>query len=273
MVEASSGLDCVLVDCEGGQKNQELTSAYGVRGTPVAIFCDPEGKPIERLGAQDPASVAAQMRRVIARVNGQEPPPASSTPPFKDYSPEALRASQAAAKPLLLYFYDQSEASKAAHQALMDPVLKPHWNRLLVAKAPFLKGDPLCVRLKVERAPTIIVLDGSLENPEETPLIRIEGGRSARDLLRELEFGRDGRVAPGGAAPAEPRRLITKEDEALSDDELDRQFIEAQTMIAREWLRQGRKDKAVEVLNDLLKNYSKHKGSLEVRKLLDSISK
>lgn len=267
MVEAASGLACVLVECEGGRKNQELSNRYGVSSSPTVIFCDPEGRPLERLGTADPASIAAQIRRNVARVSGKEIPPASAPPP-RDYSPQALEASKAAGRPLLILFYDDSPASKATLEALADPILKPHWISFLVAKASFRKGDTLCARLKVDKAPTILVLDGSLEKPEENPIARIAGSRTAPEILQELNLVK---ATPTGTVSGEPRPIVTKEDEALSDDEVDRQFIQAQVTIAQEHLRSGDKAKAVEVLKDILKSYPKHKASIEARRILDAL--
>ena len=280
MVEASKDLACVLVNCDWGKKNVDLSTQYGVRGYPTVIFCDPDGKPLEELGARDAASVAAQMRRVVARVNaGEAAPPGPADPappPFGAFSPLALGAAKTAGKPLLVYFFDDSPASLSTHQSLMDPALRPIAPRFLAAKAPYAKDDPVCVRFKVDRAPTILVLDPTLERPEESPLARIAGSRSARELLRDLDPLRLGKSAPGpeppAGAPAGPRPFLTKEDEALSDDELDRQFIRAQLRVAEEHLNRNRRDKAKEVLNDIVKNFPKHRATLEAKKLLEKLN-
>lgn len=59
----------------------------------------------------------------------------------------------------------------------------------------------------------------------------------------------------------------------LSDDEVDRLFIQAQIKNAREFVRAGRKDKAREILDDVIKEYPQQKATLEARKLLAEISR
>lgn len=277
MVEASSDLDCVLVQCDWGRMNPVLAERYGVRSYPTVLFCDPDGKPLEQLRTGEPEAVAAHMRRFVARMKGLDPAAAAgpenpAPPPFTEFSPQVLALARRAGKPLLVYFYDDSPASISTHQSLANPVLRPVAPRFLVAKKPYAKDDPICVKFKVERAPTILILDTSLERPEDAPLARIGGSRSARELLRELEAIRAGREAEPELPTGGPRPLLTPEDEKLSDDELDRQFIHAQIRIAEEWLNKNRKDKAKETLNDILKTYPKHRASQEARKLLEKLN-
>ena len=267
MVDASRSLVCVFVDCDWGKKNRDLSEEYGVRGYPTVIFCDPEGKALEKLGARDPASVAAQIRKIAAAAAAGPAPP-----PMPEFALGAVGYARQKAKPLMIYFYDDSPASISVHQSIMDPILRPALQRLVAAKTAYRRGEGFSARFDVTRAPTILVLDAALEKPEAKPLARIEGSRSARELLRELEAVLGGASAPAAEGPAAERRpLVTKEDEALSDDEVDRQFIQAQMVVAREWLRKERKPKAIEVLKDIIKSYPKHVATAEARKLLETI--
>jgi hypothetical protein len=277
VVEASSDLDCVIVHCEAGTRNPLLQQRYGVRSWPTVLLCDPDGQPLDALRTGEPEAVATQLRRFVARMKGEDPDAEARAnpppPPFADFSPQALLLARRAGKPLLVYFYDDSPASISTHLALADPVLRPVAPRFLVSKKPYAKADPVCVKFKVERAPTILILDASLERPEDAPLARIGGSRGPRELLRELEAVRAGREGAEPEIPTGgPRPLLTPDDEKMSDDELDRQFIHAQIRIAEEWLNKNRKDKAKETLNELLKNYPKHRASQEARKLLEKLN-
>ncbi|HEX7901020.1 MAG TPA: tetratricopeptide repeat protein [Planctomycetota bacterium] len=57
----------------------------------------------------------------------------------------------------------------------------------------------------------------------------------------------------------------------LTDDEVDRLFIEAQIKIAREQIRQGREAKARATLESVLKDYPKAKAAQEAKKLLEGL--
>lgn len=59
----------------------------------------------------------------------------------------------------------------------------------------------------------------------------------------------------------------------LSDDEVDRLFIQAQVKNARELVKAARKDKAREILEGVIKEYPNQKATLEARKLLAELSK
>ena len=61
--------------------------------------------------------------------------------------------------------------------------------------------------------------------------------------------------------------------EKLSDDVIEKQFIWARVAVAQETLKQGSKPKAIEILEDVLKSYPKHKDTEEVRKILEAMRK
>jgi hypothetical protein len=67
-----------------------------------------------------------------------------------------------------------------------------------------------------------------------------------------------GKAAPPGPDPA-----------TLTDDEVNRLFIQAQIKAAREHLRAGNQAKARSILESVLKEFPKEKASLEARKLLE----
>ena len=76
--------------------------------------------------------------------------------------------------------------------------------------------------------------------------------------------------APAPAPPPKPRSL-GEDAKDLTDDEVERMFIQAQIRVARSDLERGRKDKARETLEGVLRDYPKAKATLEARKLLESI--
>jgi thioredoxin-like negative regulator of GroEL len=276
VIQASQSLSCIFVDCDWGKKNSDLSDRYKVGGYPTVVFCDPEGKPLRHLQGQDPESVAKQMLEFSAKYNSKPDPkgavPQISGKTFLQARAEARRSS----KPVLFYFSDDSPASTSVNLALVDPLLRDTIGRFVLAKADYRKGSDECVKFDVSRAPTILVLDCTLEKPEEKPLARIAGSRSARELKRDLEssLGAE-RVAPDPTTskPSSSSPGPKQPEEKLSDDELDRRFIQARLDVATDMIKRGNKEKAIEVLEDIIKTYPKHVETLVAKKLLEEIRK
>lgn len=272
MVEASRDLACIFVDCDWGKKNEALSAQYKIRGYPTVIYCDPDGRPLEGLDSDAPQDVAAQMRRIAKRYpSGAVDPEA---PAFAPNSGTAAREAKKVGRPLAIYFYDDSPGSVSVNLALTDETLKTLLTRFHFVKTEYRKDSPDCVKYGVDRAPTILVLDPSLPQPEAKPLARIGGSRGARELQRELEATLKASTAeaPVGEAPAK-RTVLPPIDETLSDDEVDRQFIQAMITVARASLSRGDRAKAVETLEDVIKSYPKHVAARDAAKLLEQIRK
>jgi hypothetical protein len=274
VIEASQALSCIFVDCDWGKKHGDLAERYKVRGYPTVVFCDPEGKPIGHLDERDPESVAKRILEVSAKYTAKLDPklavPQIAGRTYLQARADARRLS----KPMLLYFSDDSPASTSVNLALVDDLLKDTIRRFVFAKGEYRKGSDDCVKFDVSRAPTILVLDCSLEKPEEKPLARISGSRSARELKRDLEgalSSPSGDPSPTTSKPSGPTPGPKQPEEKLSDDELDRRFIQARLAVAMDMIKGGKKEKAIEVLEDILKTYPKHVDTLAAKKLLEDL--
>ncbi|HYF00334.1 MAG TPA: hypothetical protein VEJ18_15540 [Planctomycetota bacterium] len=274
VVEASKALVCVYVDCDWGKKNRELSERYGVRGYPTVLFCDPSGKPVERLRSHDPKDVAAQMRAFTANPAGpprEGPAPAMASLFEGDLGKAHLHA-QKTSKLLLAFFHEDSPASYTVAEALKSKELEATLGRFVIWGGAYTRGSKVAEQLGVDRAPAIVVLDPALPNPPEKPLARIFGSRNARELERDLAplAARRDPFEPKTGGPPPP---AAKEDpaEELSNDEVDRRFIQATVKVAREWLKKGDRAKAIEILEDTVKTYPKHVETKEARKLLDEL--
>lgn len=271
VVEAASGLVCIFVDCDWGKKNEELANEFRVTGYPTVAFCDPSGKDIGRLQGREIPDVLREIREIVRKYPaGPAPAGAPSTPAFQEYSPTLLR--NAAPKPVLLFFYDLSQASDTINRSLSDPGLRDLRNRFVLAQTEYKKGSELSTRCDVLRAPTLLLLDPAREKAESQPLGRISGSRSPRELQRDLEELLGGAAStearPNGPSPDAPRR-----EEPLSDDDVDRKFIQARISIALDASKRGKKAKAIEILEDVLQSYPKHVLTRDVKDLLDSLKK
>ena len=193
MVEASRKIVCIFVDCNWGKKNKELSDRFQVDGYPTVIFCDPDGKVIEHLRSRDAAGVQQQILEIVEKYQYR--------PSFTDNVTRAQQDARKASKPLAIYFLDDSAASVTVNRAFLDDGVKELLGKFVFATAEVKKGSDECARFGVTSAPAIVVVDASREKPEEKPLARISGSRSAKELRKELENA----LLPGAAeAPKAP---------------------------------------------------------------------
>jgi len=82
----------------------------------------------------------------------------------------------------------------------------------------------------------------------------------------EIDDGREPAAAPGAKVKPPPPPPIP-------DSELDTLFFKAKLQVAESHLQAGKKDKAIEVLEDAIKTYPKHSLVAEARRLLDQARK
>jgi len=267
VVQAASKITCIFVECAGGKKNKVLATKLSVKEFPTIYFFDASGNPLGFVSHRDGPALAAAIRDLSDR--------AVMRPLFPENIPQAMEGARTAKLPCLIYFYDDSPASLTVNRSLNDPELKPIRERFNYAKCEFKKGSEDCAKYDVDRAPTILVLDPTRAKPEEKPLARIASSRTPRELRRDL----DDALASfkGGAAAGVPDRPATGSlpipREKLSDDEVDRRFIQARINLALDYRKQGKKDKAIEVLEDVVQSFPKHVLTLDARTLLDQLKK
>jgi TolA-binding protein len=133
------------------------------------------------------------------------------------------------------------------------------------------KGSDVCVKYDVSRAPTILVLDASLPAPESKPLARITGSRNPRELRRDLDEALAAAGAATGTAAAPPLPPSPPRKEELSDDALDRKFIQARIDVAKGLIQQNKPKDAIGVLEDVIKSYPKHTATADAVKLLEKL--
>jgi len=274
VVEASRNVACIFVDCDWGKKNQELSTRYAVKGYPTVIFCDPQGKALGKLAVRDAENVAKALQALADSFGAKAVSPVTMVS-GNSYE-VGLADARRKKRPLLLYFNDDSPASISMNETLLDRSLLELHPKFSTATLKFVKGSPECLKFGVSRAPTILILDSRMEKPEEKPLARIEGSRSPRELKRELEATLPSREEPssgGGGGDLPSVQPNPAPQEKLSDDVIERQFIWARVAVAQETLKRGSKPKAIEILEDILKSYPKHKDTEDVRKILEDMRK
>ena len=268
MVQAAERLTCVFIECDWGKSNAELSTLYKVTGFPTVLFCDPDARPIAQLQSHEPGAVAKQMLDVAEKFGSKAELPPQPIEIRALPVPEAMATGKRLKRPVLLFFRDDSPASLSVAAALADPLLKDILAGFVPGADVYTKGSGHSATYEVTRAPTLLVLDPTLPKPEEKPLARIEGSRSARELLRELEALAVRQPSDSGAPSTDPRPAPKVPEEKLSDDEIDRRFIAARVGVANDMLKRGKKDKAIEIYEDIIKTYPKHVDTVAVKKLL-----
>ena len=274
MIDASRNVACIFVDCDWGKKNRDVSTKYGVRGYPTVILCEPDGTPLGTLSEREPEKVAEALK-VLSEKVGAKAPERIPLIIGNDYE-KALADARKRNRPLLVLFGDTSPATLTTADSLMDPSLTDLHPKFSTAKIDYVKGSADCNKFGVTRAPTILVLDCRFPRPEEKPMARIEGSKTPRELRRELEAvlpTRDPSATPlPGTADLPPVRRDPPQ-EKLSDDEIERKFIWARVAVAQDTFKRGSKDKAIAILEDVLKSYPKHKDTDDVKKVLDEMRK
>lgn len=262
VVEASSPLTCLFADCSNG-KNAALVDRLKIKQIPAIVFLDPTGVPLAVIQHRDAPSIAQAMTNLALMF--------STLPRFPEDIDAALATARKQERPLLVYFYDDSPASLTVNKSFSDPELKSLRERFAFARAPMRKGSDVCAKYDVGRAPTILVLDAALPAPESKPLAKISGSRNPRELRRDLEEALAGAAVAPGAAAAPPLPPTPTRKEALSDDALDRKFIQARIDVAKGLIQQSKPKDAIGVLEDVIKSYPKHAATAEAVKLLEKL--
>jgi hypothetical protein len=271
VIEASKAYVCVFVDCAWGKANEALSRKYGIRGYPDVVLVAPDGK-ASRTASRDAAGVAADLREFLARSGTPKPPPAgepsAEIPKIEGKAYAAARAEALKAKKFLLYvLLDESPASTALSFSLADESLRSLLGLFVRAKGEYRRNSEEAARFSVERAPTVLVVDPR----NEKVLLRVAGSRSPRELARDFEEASRARETPAGEPTPAPK---PKDDPApVADADVDAAFFQSRLNLALEYLRTGKKEKGVGILEDLIKTYPKHPKAEELRKMLEDARK
>lgn len=177
VVQASSKLILVLVDCSGGKFKDERTK-YEVGGYPSIVFLDPDGNKVGKLGDRSPDGVVKQFEE-LAEKHGR-------AAAWLEWD-VAVEQAKEQKKPVVILFTTPKADSQALETAVADDLLKDLRERFVCSKAE-IKSD-LAKRFKVSGGsqPVLIVADPNLEKPEEKLLKKLTGKKSAKELKKELE--------------------------------------------------------------------------------------
>lgn len=179
MVAASKNLVNVFVDCDWGNKNQDLSGKYGVRGYPTVIFTDSKGEVIAPLQDRSPEGVLKQIEQVAK----------SAGAGMIESWEEAAKVAKAQEKPVLYFFAGKGKDTEALEEALLDDSLGKAREAFVLAKSKISRDNADAKRFGVVSysQPVILVLDPNAEAPEKAPLKKIVGRKTPKELLKELQ--------------------------------------------------------------------------------------
>lgn len=172
---------CVYVDADWGKKNKDLSSKYGVGGYPHTVFTDPEGKEVGNVGGFAPTEnflpeveKAAKTKKAAAFLESWE---------------EAQTAGKDEEKPVAILFSNGKADAEALEAAIGDDLLKDLREKFVWCKFKLDAKSDVCKQFKVASSSqsVLMVVDPKAEKPEEKPIKKWSGKRTAKELKKELE--------------------------------------------------------------------------------------
>ncbi|MBI4563457.1 MAG: hypothetical protein HY716_02020 [Planctomycetes bacterium] len=179
VVEATKGLMPILVDCDWGRKNKDISGKYGVRGYPTVVFTDPEGGEVARMTARDAESLAKQISEMAAKH--------SRSVPWVESLEAALETAKKESKPLAIFFCDgKKDAEETEASLAADPVRSLH-EKLVFIKHEITKDCETCKAYRITWGSNLIIVDPSTEDIAKALISKITGGKSPKALKSALD--------------------------------------------------------------------------------------
>lgn len=173
-MEASKKIVCVFVDCDWGNKNNDLSTKFGVRGYPTVVFLDPEGAEVAKLGSRAPAAVAAQIED-IAKKHGKA---------MFDTVEKAAGFAKENKKPILCLFTKPGFNSSVA-AAVADPSMKELVELFVLCQSDIGKDNADAKAAGVTESALLVL------NPEavdlKKPLLKLTGKKDLKEVRKQLE--------------------------------------------------------------------------------------
>ncbi|MDP6959524.1 MAG: hypothetical protein QF645_12020 [Planctomycetota bacterium] len=174
----------ILVDCDWGRKNKDVSTQYKVRGYPTVIFTDSEGKEVERLRGRSGSAVAGQISSVAEKY--------TKAAAWAEYNEGTFGEAAEAKKPLLVFFTDGKRKSLAQEDVFIDPRLEKALESFFLVRHEISKECDICKGNRVRQGPAIYFMDPLAENPAKKPLYKVTSYKSAKSLegLLKMSFKR-----------------------------------------------------------------------------------
>jgi hypothetical protein len=147
-----------------------------VRLRPTLVLADQDGKVLKKYEGAPQVPNLAQVIPEFAKKYFRDFPWAESLP-------KAIETAKADKKKVMLFFADDTDASKQFVKVLKDPALKDLEGNFVFAKVAFKKGSDEAKKYKAGKPVTLVAVD-----PEkDEPLDRVEGKKTPKDLKAFFE--------------------------------------------------------------------------------------
>jgi hypothetical protein len=181
VVAAARKIVPILVDCSEKGSQQELRDRYGVRGFPSVVYVDPEGKKLKDMGGREPKAIITDVDGLAAKFPGQ----ASL---FQNSLGGALALAKSAKTPLpvAVYFAEEGADILKVAAKLSKDLASKRSKFLFVLDV----GRKTALEaLGLEKAPALVVLDPTAENPQAEPLAKVPVDAAAKgsELMKALD--------------------------------------------------------------------------------------
>lgn len=142
---------------------------FAVKGAPMVVITDPDGQEIHR------ASIAS----------GEPALEAAWTAALEKYKAKPVSWGEdiptpASGKLLVLGFTDGEDEESL--EALKHPMIAKYHDRISFVRVPFEKNGATAKTWRVYRAPTLVLADGSAEDPSSAVLSRLAGDKSPASI-------------------------------------------------------------------------------------------
>lgn len=177
----------ILVDCDWGRKNRDISQEYEVRGYPTVIFTDPKGKVVAKLGDRSPAGVRKAIEDLAKKYRGSTGPKMETQIPYVDAYDAAFAKAKKDGKLLLVFLTDGSKRAVGTESELAKKDLSKLLAEFVVVRHEIERDCKICERHKARSGCAVHVIDPSVQDPYADPLVREIGKRSARSLERALQ--------------------------------------------------------------------------------------
>jgi hypothetical protein len=170
-----------MIDCSDRSAYPDLKKKYGVKGFPGIFFTDPDGKVVGKLGDRSASGVKTQFESLIEKH--------SRYVPWAESYEKGFAKAKRDGKPMLVFFTDKKKDSVSVEGLFLDGSLKETLGKFVMVKHVIEKGCETCKAFKVNRGPSIQILDSKAEDPAAKPVSKFGKKKSAKDLLKALEYG------------------------------------------------------------------------------------
>lgn len=161
-------------------KDPTTSGRFKVTGIPDVRFLDSDGKEIKEYNGDRTADSFVKEIEEIASKH-------TKGLPFQSSLDDAIKLGKDEKKPVVLFFGDGKDNSRAMEKTLLDAVNKDIIPKFVWVRVEYKKNSDDVKKYKISKVPTLVVIDPNAEKPEEAPLGKLEGKKMPKETRKALE--------------------------------------------------------------------------------------